>query len=67
MIKALLIIFSINVGFISTLVDCNIVIKINWNVLYSGYDVEEYENLRVIDIAITDDTENSITLFVEEL
>ena len=67
MIKALLIIFSINVSFISTLVDCNIVIKINWNVLYSGYDVEEYENLRVIDIAITDDTENSITLFVEEL
>ena len=66
MIKALLIIFSINVSFISTLVDCNIVIKRNWNVLYSGYDVEEYENLRVIDIAITDDTENSITLFVEE-
>ena len=66
MIKALLIIFSINVGFISTLVDCNIVIKRNLNVLYSGYDVEEYEHYRVIDIAITDDTENSITLFVEE-
>ena len=66
MIKALLIIFTINVGFISTLVDCNIVIKRNLNVLYSGYDVEKYEHLRVIDIAITDDTENSITLFVEE-
>ena len=65
MIKALLIIFTINVGFISTLIDCNIVIKRNLNVLYSGYDVEKYEHLRVIDIAITDDTENSITLFVE--